>query len=333
MTEIGDIAFPAFRPRPPWWTGDLQTVRNFLTRAAVDLSAYSEERVYFEAEDGAGDRLQGVINHPTGDPKGPLLVLVHGLTGCEDSVYLRASARCFLELGWRTLRLNMRGAGPSRATCEGHYHAGRSEDLRAVLADLPEQWTEEGVALMGYSLGGNQMLKCLGEGGDALARVRVALSVSAPVDLMAASRTFLLPRNTIYHRWLLGRMKTDALANGARVSAQERAAIKSARTVYDFDDRFIAPRHGFGGAEDYYGRCSAIDFLSKIEIPTLILHARDDPWIPSGALDRFEWDAKRNLRLVLPPRGGHVGFHGVDARWPWHDQCARLLFEAILGTV
>lgn len=329
MTDLHQIDFPTFRPRPPWWAGDLQTVRNFVTRTAIDLSGFASERMVFETDDGTGDRLQAVLDHPVTDGAHPLLVLVHGLTGCEDSTYLRATASYFLERGWRTLRVNMRGAGPSRQTCRYHYHAGRSEDLRAVLTRLPHQLIENGIALMGFSLGGNQMLKLLGEGGAALEPVRAAISVSAPVDLMAASDHFARPRNYVYQQWLLGRMKADAVAPGAAVSDDERRAIGHARTVYEFDDRFVAPRHGFAGADEYYRQCSSLSFLSEIRVPTLIVSARDDPWIPCEALDRYDWKTAPMVRALLPGGGGHVGFHGNGSRAPWHNRCAHRLFKAV----
>lgn len=327
MIDLSDIDFPAFRPRLPWWTGDLQTVRNLVTGQSVDLSEFAEERLFFDTEDGTGDRLQAVLNRPSVDQERPLVVLIHGLTGCEDSTYLRASARHFVARGWPTLRLNMRGAGPSRATCRHHYHAGRSEDLRAVLTRLPDALTAHGVVFMGFSLGGNQLLKLLGEGGNALGPVKAAVSVSAPVDLHATSNYFSRPRNVLYQRWLLARMKHDAGAPGAFLTADERAAIARAKSVYQFDDTFIAPRHGFVGADDYYERSSAIRFLSTIRVPTLILNARDDPWIPPAPLVQFDWTSCPSARALLPQRGGHVGFHGHGEQDAWHDRCALTLFE------
>ena len=309
MIDLSEIDFPAFKPRAPWWTGDLQTVRNLVTGHRVDLSKYVEQRQFFETDDGTGDRLQAVLTWPQIDRRRPLLVLVHGLTGCEDSTYLRASARHFLRRGFPTLRVKMRGAGPSRATCRYHYHAGRSEDLRAVLTRLPNQLSAHGIVLMGFSLGGNKMLKLLGEGGEVLETVKAAVSVSAPVDLAAASECFSRRRNLLYQKWLLARMKQDARAPGALLTAEEHASIVRAKSVYQFDDDFIGPRHGYAGADDYYSRCSAIGFLAKIQIPTLILHARDDPWIPSGALERHDWRSTPNVRALLPRRGGHVGVH------------------------
>lgn len=332
MIDLGVIAFPKFEPRAPWWGGDLQTVRNFVTRHGVDLSGFDGQRLHFETDDDTGDRLQGLLNHPVETARRPLLMLVHGLTGCDDSTYLRASARHYLEHGYRTLRLNMRGAGRSRQTCKFHYHAGRSEDLRAVLTRLPSQLIDHGVVLMGFSLGGNQMMKLLGEGGPALEPVQAAVSVSAPIELSAASRYFSRPRNRLYQRWLLARMKADALAPGAQVSVEERPAIEGARSVYEFDDRFVGPRHGFAGADDYYQRCSAVHFLARIEIPTLILHARDDPWIPSEALDQYDWRTAPQVRALLPHRGGHVGFHARDTPFAWHDRCARQFFETVATT-
>ena len=331
LSDVGSIDFPVFKPRAPWWGGDLQTVRNFVTGHAVDLSGFEEQRLQFETDDQTGDRLQGVLNHPVKAARRPLLMLVHGLTGCDDSSYLRASARHFLEHGHRALRVNMRGSGPSRKTCKHHYHAGRSEDLRAVLTRLPSQLINDGIIVMGFSLGGNQTLKMLGEGGTALDPVRAAVSVSAPIDLSNASRHFLRRRNRIYHRWLLARMKADALAPGATVTDDERRAIEDARTVYDFDDRFIAPRHGFAGADDYYRRCSALCFLACIRVPTLVLHACDDPWIPCKPHHAFDWQTALMVRPLLSEGGGHVGFHGRGSPVAWHDRCARLFFDSVAG--
>jgi len=333
VIDLGKIHFPNFVARPPWWGGDLQTVRNYLTRHTVDLAGFDERPLLFETDDDTGDRLQGLLNLPVASARLPLLILVHGLTGCDDSTYLRASARQFLELGYRTLRVNMRGAGRSRQTCRFHYHAGRSEDMRAVLRRLPSELTDHGVVLMAFSLGGNQMLKLLGEGGEAAAQVRGAVSVSAPVNLATASRHFSRRRNGIYHRWLLSRMKADATAPGAMLDAEERRAIGGAQTVYEFDDRFVGPRHGFGGADDYYRQSSALQFLARIRIPTLILHARDDPWIPCDALDHYDWHTTPFVRAVLTERGGHVGFHGRCAPVAWHDRCARQFFETVAPTM
>ncbi len=323
------IQFPTFKARAPWWGPDLQTVRNVVTFNASDLTPYPSKRLDFPTPDG--DRLQGVLGRPRDlDPTRPLIVLVHGLTGCEDSTYIRASARFLLDAGWPVLRLNMRGAGPSRTTCRNHYHGGRSEDLRATIRELPGDLSDHGVVLMAYSLGANQMLKMLGEDSAERGLVRAAISVSAPIDLARSSRRFLRLRNRPYHRWLLARMKEETVAPGAAVNEQEREAIERARTVYQFDDVFVAPRNGFTGADDYYARCSALGFLDDIPVPTLLIHAANDPWIPSDTYAAYDWTRNVNLLGLVAPSGGHVGFHGRGDTTPWHDRCA-LQFLTELG--
>jgi predicted alpha/beta-fold hydrolase len=234
-------------------------------------------------------------------------------------------ARLVLDSGQRVLRLNLRGAGLSRATCRGQYYAGRSQDFRALLANLSAELTGDGVNAVGYSLGGAMLLKYLGEEGAA-APLRAAATVCAPIDLSTTCRRMMQPRNFLYHRHILRQMKVEATAPGAAVSAAERAAILGARSVWDYDEVFIAPRHGFAGAEDYYDRCKPISFMGRIRVPTLVLAALDDPWIPGAIYSGYDWAANPTLTPLLPARGGHVGFHGADRREPWSDLAIATFF-------
>lgn len=315
------LSFPPFRPRAPWWTADLQTLRNTLLPGGTALAPGT--RLALELDDG--DRLLA-CHHPGGDL--PLAVLVHGLTGSEDSTYLTAAALLLQRRGWPVLRLNLRGAGPSAATCRRQYHAGRSDDLAAALARLPAGTAPAGFVMIGWSLGANILLKFLGEGAHGLP-VRAAAAVSAPIDLAAAAAALMRPRNWLYQRWLLGRMRAEAAA--ANPSAAERRAIAGARSVREFDDRFVAPRNGFGGAADYYARCSAQRFLAAVRVPTLLVHALDDPWIPGEAYRAIPWADNPCLTPLLSPRGGHVGFHGAGSPIPWSDRCAAQFFAGVLG--
>jgi predicted alpha/beta-fold hydrolase len=315
--------FPDFRPRAPWWTGDLQTVRNYLLTRPLGLDAWPARRLVLPL--GDGDALIGTWHRPAIDRGRPLVVLVHGLSGCEASLYILRSAATLLAAGWPVLRLNLRGAGPSRTVSRGHYHAGRSDDLRLALAALPAPARAEGVVLVGYSLGGNVVLKLLGEGAPDV--VRAGASISAPIDLAAASRSLLRRRNYLYHRHILAGVKREALAPGADASDEERAAIRWARTLLAFDDVFTAPRHGFAGAADYYARASARPFLGAIAVPTLVIHALDDPWIPGEAYTSFPWSRNPLLVPLLPRQGGHVGFVGFDRQRTWHDLCLLRFLE------
>ncbi len=314
------VELPRFVPRAPWLGPDLQTVRNYVRGPATAPGAGARERLALPLSDGSGDRLSAMLERPAREEGRPLVVLIHGLSGSEESVYVVASAAHWLRAGHPVLRLNLRGAGPSRPLCRLQYHAGRSEDLRDALEALEPVWSSRGLVLVGYSLGGNMLLKFLAEHGPRFP-VHAAGSVSAPIDLGAASLRFLDPRNRPYHRRLLHFMKRESLAAGAALSAGERRAIRAARSALEFDETFVAPRNGYGSAWEYYETNAAVGFLARIRVPTLVIHALDDPWIPADAYTRFPWDAHPALRALLPPGGGHLGFHGQGSRVPWHDRC------------
>ena len=321
--------FPRFEERAPWWGGDLQTLRNYLVPARIDLSAsYAQRRLLLPMADGSGDRLVAYLNRPGRAGRRPLVVLIHGLTGCSDSRYILASAEHFLGLGYPVLRLSLRGAGPSRAYCRSEYHAGRSQDLRDALAALPRALKANGLLLVGFSLGASMLIKYLAEEGES-GGVRASAAVSAPLDLLEASRRLLEPRNAAYHLYLLARMKVESTTRPARLSAAERRSALTARTVFQFDDHFTAPRHGFACALDYYRRTMALNFLPGVTVPTLLIHADDDPWIPSGSYRAFDWGCNRRLTPLLAQGGGHVGFHARDHEVPWHNRCISAYFREV----
>jgi predicted alpha/beta-fold hydrolase len=313
--------FPAFLARAPWWNGDLQTLRNFLVGRRAELGDYAAQRLFLPMRDGSGDRLVGTLSLPQAVfGTRPLVVLIHGLSGCEDSFYLRKSAGHLLSLGFPVLRLNLRGAGPSRAHCRFQYHAGASEDFTHALEALPPPLTRAGVVAVGYSLGANMLLKYLGEHGSA-ARLKAAVAISAPLDLAATSRQMMRRRNAIYQFYLLRDMRRESTTPSADVTASERVAIVASRSIWEFDHSFTAPRNGYNGAEDFYERNAALRFLDGVAVPTLIIHALDDPWIPPGAYLAYDWRRNPNVVPLITPRGGHVGFQGRDRRVPWHDHC------------
>lgn len=321
------LELPLFRPRFPWWGADLQTAANFLWPPRRSLAPNASETLMIDLQDGTGDRLFGTLDRPAAPKSGtPLTILIHGLTGSQESHYIYSMARRLLDAGQRVLRINLRGAGPSRPTCRGQYYAGRSQDFRGLLANLPGELARDGVRAVGYSLGGAMLLKYLGEEGEA-APLRAAATVCAPIDLSATCRRMLQRRNTIYHRHILGLMKIEATATGAEITAAERAAILGSRSVWEYDDVFIAPRHGFAGAEDYYERCKPVRFMGGIRVPTLVLGALDDPWIPGALYSRYDWSGNTALTPLLPTGGGHVGFHGTGSRHPWSDEAVMNFFE------
>ena len=312
-----ETAATDFRPRFPWLTGDLQTVRNTIVRPRPSFADAPAERLSFAMEDGTGDALLADL-HVAKDRARPLAILVHGLTGCGESYYVLATARALLDRGFSVLRLNLRGAGPNAGACREQYHAGRTADVAAVLGALDPALARRGLVAVGYSLGGNVLLKLLAETGTA-SPIRRAAAVSPPVDLAAAARRILRPRNRLYHRYLLARMKDEARATRGGLDARLAASVETARHIVEYDDTVVAPRYGFASAADYYARCSSGPALGAIRAPSLIVHSRDDPWIPSDALAAAAAAGNPRLRVVLTARGGHVGFHGAGATLPWHD--------------
>jgi predicted alpha/beta-fold hydrolase len=289
------------------------------------LPADEGERYELPVSDSSGDRLASRYYPGSSTRDGaPLVALVHGLGGSEDSTYIGVTTAHLVSLGYPVLQLNLRGAGPSRSLCCQQYHAGRSEDFRDALAGLPETLTRNGVAAVGFSLGGNMLLKYAAEHGG----LRGVVSVSAPIDLAAASHRFLDARNRGYHLYLLRGMRAEALA-ASSISDEERVAIPEISTILEFDDRIVAPRNGFVDAADYYARNNARQFLAAVEVPTVLIYARNDPWIPSDAYTSYSWDRNPHLHPLLPTSGGHVGFHASESRIPWHDRCIASFLETI----
>ena len=320
------LSFPEFKPRAPWWGPDLQTLRNVLIPGTQTAPEHRPKRVEFGLSDPSGDRLIAALEQPeagTAGPNKPLVVLIHGLGGSQDSSYVVCSARHWLLAGHPVLRLNQRGAGPSGPLCQFSYHAGRTEDLRDALVALSAEQSgllRGGLALVGYSLGGNMLLKFLGEFGSQFP-IRWAATVSAPIDLATASLRFRALRNRGYQRYILASLKRESLRDEAQLTASEIRAVTRAQSVFEFDDHFVAARNGYADAAEYYARNSAKGFLERISCPTLLIHADDDPWIPSSTYRNYDWSVNSNLTPILPGSGGHVGFHDRASRVPWHDRC------------
>ncbi|MGH1419033.1 MAG: YheT family hydrolase [Hyphomicrobiaceae bacterium] len=309
---------PEFRERAPWWGGDLQTLRNQLVETATPLPSISQP-VTFPTSDGSGDILTGMLETPRVNVKGPLIVLIHGLTGCTDSTYIRQTAKYHLERGHRVLRVNLRGAGSSSKSCSQYYHAGSAGNLTDILANIDNNLVSAGIFAIGFSLGGNILINLLAR-DCAPVRIIGAAAVSAPIVPIEAAQRLMAPRNWLYHTWLLRRMKKDYLGLNAHLGSDEEASIANACTIYQFDNDVIAPRNGFADADDYYANTAGMRVLSDIQIPTLLIHAENDPWIPATPYRKLKENCPANLNVVLASSGGHVGFHAKDAMHTWYDR-------------
>ena len=248
----------------------------------------------------------------------PLLVILHGLEGSAESSYARMLMEVSRDRGWRSCVLHFRDCGDYINRLPRRYHAGETNDLRYFLETLhkaPDVAENSGpMVAVGYSLGGNVLLKYMGESGDDTP-LRAATAVCVPLDLHECAKALDIGFSRIYQRYLLKRMKTAV----ARKFDQYTAAFEwdkamSARTFAEFDDWVTAPLHGFKNMQDYYDRCSSVHFLKGIERPTLIINALDDPFMTEDVIPTNE-SLSESVTLEIAASGGHVGF--VDGGTPW----------------
>jgi uncharacterized protein len=242
----------------------------------------------------------------------PHLVMLHGLEGTARSHYARG---LFLEAarrGWAADLLLFRGCGNEPNRARRFYHSGETGDLDTVARRLFAADREAPFVFVGVSLGGNVLLKWLGELGDTVdRRIRGAAAVSVPFDLARACRYIDRGFSRVYQRHFLQSLRRKALAKLERYpDLASRERVEAARTLYDFDDVVTAPVHGFENADDYYARSSSIHFLDDIRVPTLLLSAYDDPFLPGEVLDEVVGIAASNPQIETEflMKGGHVGF-------------------------
>ncbi|MDD3443927.1 MAG: alpha/beta fold hydrolase [Zavarzinia sp.] len=309
------LDLPPFRPRPPWFGGYLQTVRNALMKPAVGQVAAASSPLRLPVRDGTGDVLHAMLDLPARVREDlPLVLLAHGVSGSAESYYMRATAARLLPLGYRVLRLNLRGAGPSRPDCRRHYHGGRSGDLRDAIAALPSGLTAHGVVTIGFSLGGNTVLKLVGEQGTT-GPVRAAVAVCAPIDLGAATRNLNRGPNRPLQSYLLKGFKAEYVAPGAELTDHLRAAVHAARSFAEFDETVSAPRNGAPDVATYYAENSARAYLPGIRVPTLVIAAEDDPIVPFAPYGAVDWPAIPDAIPAFTRKGGHVAHHGAGGIW------------------
>jgi uncharacterized protein len=251
---------------------------------------------------------------PPAAPRGHV-VMVHGLEGSGESGYMRSLSYRVLEAGFAAHRFHMRTCGGTAHLCRTLYHAGLTADLRAVLREFERQESRP-VFLVGFSLGGNVVLKLAGElGDDAPQWIRAVCAVSTPIDLAACARHLRRPANRLYERRFAARMRQRLQSTG-RYKRSDFAGLQS---VYAIDDRITAPSFGFRGAEHYYATQSANQYLGRIRIPTLLIQARDDTFIPFEVFEHPAIHANPRIHLAATDHGGHLGFIARGRPRLWLD--------------
>jgi predicted alpha/beta-fold hydrolase len=250
---------------------------------------------------------------------GPRLFFLHGLEGSIRSHYVAGMFEEAMRRGWGADLLIFRGCGDEPNRAPRFYHSGETTDLAFALDRVQAEHSQSPILLAGVSLGGNVLLKFLGErGGNVSPQIKGAGTISVPYDLERGARRLMHGFSRIYDRHFLRTLRQKARAKLARFpNLFDGAALDRAGTIYDFDDAVTAPVHGFVDAHDYYKRSSSIRWLGTIQRPTLLLSAFDDPFLPPEVLDEVRVRARENpcLTLEFTKRGGHVGFIGGAAPW------------------
>lgn len=283
-------------------------VANFWPRK-YDYSAYPMQSRLVQTDPDTQVLVQ--TQFPKGKAVGEV-VLLHGLEGGGGAGYCVSNAWHALERGFVVHRFHMRTCGGTEQLCKTLYHAGLTSDLREFLRQNSQQGRDLPIILIGYSLGGNVGLKLAGELGDTNVIAGVC-AISTPIDLGACAYRMRDPDNLIYERRFVKRMKARVLATG-RVPAETLLPLKS---IFDIDEYVTAPSFGFRNAEHYYQTQSAKVFLPEIRVPTMIVQAKDDTFIPFKIFDNPAIGANPNIRLAVTDHGGHLGFLARSGQRFW----------------
>jgi predicted alpha/beta-fold hydrolase len=302
---------------PAWWLPgpQLQTVGARLTRSHGGVRLERERVVTPD-----GDFLDLDWARTAADPRAgrPLAIVLHGLEGSARSGYALETYRQLDRRGVAAVGLNFRSCSGELNRAPRLYHSGDTGDLRHVVRLLARRFPRRSLAAVGFSLGGNVLLKSLGEEGQGGGGLVAAAAVSVPYDLAAGAAHTEHGLVRVYVWWLLRSLKRKLRARAAafRDLVNLRAAL-AARTFREFDDAGTAPLHGFADADDYYRRSSSAPYLGSIRVPTLLVHAADDPFLPAAAVPRDAVAGNSMLDARFTERGGHVGF--VDGA-PWRPR-------------
>lgn len=301
-----------YKFKPAWWlpSSHLQTIWPSICRRTMNLPL---ERERLELPDGDFIDLEWYGRYEDA----PLVMILHGLEGSIDSHYARGMMQYFSEQGWRGVFMHFRGCSGMPNRLPRSYHSGDTGDVNFVSHILREREPDTNIAAVGVSLGGNVLLKWLGETGETNP-LTAAIAISVPFELHNAAKRVQCGFSKFY-QWYFIKCLRDRLSVKfkARPTHIDSSIIDDINTMYDFDDKITAPLHGFSNAEEYYAQSSSRQFLRNIKIPTLILHAKDDPLMTEEAIPGAH-ELSNSITLEVSDTGGHVGF--VSGKYPWKPE-------------
>lgn len=305
MSTQPDFLLPRFVPHPWLRTGHLQTIVGSYWPMA--RTVYQARQHVISLVDG--DRLVVHDDVPAGWTSGGwIALLVHGLGGSHLSSYVVRAATKLNAIGIRTFRMDLRGCGTGYNLARRSVHAGRSDDIAAVLACLRKLCPGSQIVLVGYSMAGNMAIKLAGEMGDnPPAMLDSVVTIAPPIDLQACSQALSVGMGKLYDRYYLKRCLA-AVATRRKLVPESylRDFPRRPRSLREFDDGFTAPLADYSGVEEYYDRASAMHVVERIVLPTLVVSSIDDPIVPIASLERLS--SNEQIHLHRAAGGGHLGF-------------------------
>nr|WP_054649711.1 alpha/beta fold hydrolase [Salidesulfovibrio brasiliensis] len=313
----------SYHPRFPFTSGHLQTMFPVLARPHPPVS-FERERI----ETPDGDFIDLDWSRVGSDR---VAVISHGLEGNSRRKYVAGAALALNRAGWDTVNLNFRGCSGEPNRLPRLYHSGVTDDLHTVLTHTLERGGYAEAGLVGFSMGGNQTLKYLGENPDLVPdEVRRAVVFSVPCHLSGAAEVMGRPANRVYMAYFLRGLREKVREKAARFPELDISlhGLDDIRTFEVYDDRYTAPLHGFDGAQDYYARSSSLQFLENVGVPTLLVNACDDPFLSASCYPERAARTNRNLLLETPRHGGHVGFVAFGGDLYWSDRRLAAFFAA-----
>ena len=312
-------SFPKFFPKRGMASCHVQTFGAYFLRGKqAEYAATARLVNLFD-----GDRLVVHDDQPeswiTGDR---IVVMFHGLCGCHGSPYMVRAAHKLNRAGIRTIRVDMRGFGDSTFISQNHLHGGCSQDLLSVIRFVNHLSPLSSISLVGYSIGGNIVLRTLGKWQEEVGPlVDSAVVVCPPIDLIECSQNLRNRGNRVYERYFIRRMREQAQIRRRQVKGLVDSGVYPLpdRLIH-FDDQYTAPAWGYSGAMEYYRDASSATWLGNIQVPTVLVVAKDDPVVPFSMFSKFELSSK--IELVATDKGGHLGFlagRTVDPDRHWID--------------
>ena len=318
--SIAKVQIPAFRPHVWFRGGHVQTLASFLLQRRIHLPEPEERLV----EAAPGINLRCLCYWQTGRRSPLTLIVVHGLEGSTDSQYMRGVARDGLHAGMNVVLMNQRNCGGMDAAAPTLYNSSLSGDVAAVARNIVENDGISRFALIGFSMGGNLVLKLAGEwGSEAPSQLRAVAAVCPAMDLAASADALHESSNRLYEYYFLLQLFRRFRRKARLFPADfDPARLKGISSLREFDDRITAFYCGFTGADDYYARAAGSNVVDRIAVPALIVHAANDPFIRLRAETRQRIAANPNITFIETGDGGHCAFlgernghEGDDGRW------------------